>query len=51
MIKEVNFDPLIIKYQPEEDNEKISEKNKTGVSVMVKNALLNTSKAIPNYLL
>ena len=34
----------------EKDDEENSKKNKTGVSVMAKNTLLNTSEAIPNYL-
>ena len=49
MIQEINTDTLIIRYQLEEDEEKICKKNKVGVSIIVKNALLN-SEALPNYL-
>ena len=41
---------LIIRYQPEEDKEDISEKNIEGIGIMVKNVLLNFGEEIPNYL-
>ena len=41
---------LIIKYQPEDEEEELIERNEARVEVLVKNALLNCREAIPNYL-
>ena len=49
-IKEIDSIALIIWYQSEEDKEEISKKNKVGVGIMAKDALLNYNEAIPNYL-
>ena len=50
IIKEIDTNVLIIRYQPEEDEEDISEKNIEEVGVIVKNSLLNFSKVLSNYL-
>ena len=50
MIKEINTNTLIIRYKSEEDKKDISKKNTEGVSIIVKNALLNFGDTIPNYL-
>ena len=50
MIKEINTNVLIIRYQPKKDEEDISKKNKEGVSIIAKDALLNFSEVLPNYL-
>ena len=47
MIKSVNGNILIIRYKGEEE---ITAKNESGVAVKAKDALLNYTEAIPNYL-
>ena len=49
-IKEIDLNALIIRYQPEEEENEIMESNEAGVAVNAKDALLNYSKAISNYL-
>ena len=49
-LKDVNSTVLIICYQSKEDKEEVSEKNEVEVGVIAKDALMNYSNAIPNYL-
>ena len=50
-IKDIDSTILIIRYQPEEEKDrKITEFNDAGVAVKARDALLNYSEAIPNYL-
>ena len=49
-VKEVDSTTLIICYQPDEEEEEITQKNKVGVGVKTKDALMNYSEAISNYL-
>ena len=49
-IKEIDSNALIVCYQPEEEEEDIIERNRAGVGIMVKNGLINFSKAMLNYL-
>ena len=46
-IKSVDRNALIIKYKGEEE---ITQTNKSGVAVNVKDALLNYTEAIPSFL-
>ena len=47
MIKSIDGNALIIRYKGEEE---ITEKNESGVAVKAKDALLNYTEAISNYL-
>ena len=50
MIKDIDSGVLIVKYEPEEEKDKIIEKNKVEVAVVAKNALINFTKVILKYL-
>jgi len=41
---------LIIRYDPEEDEEEFSKKNEARVDIIAKDALINYNNAMPNYL-
>ena len=49
VVKDVDPTVLIIRYQPNKEEGEIVERNKIGVGVKAKDALLNHSEAIPNY--
>ena len=49
-IKEIDSNVLIIRYQLDNEEDDVVEKNEAGIDVMAKNAPMNYSKVIPNYL-
>ena len=49
-IQDINLTALVIRYQPEEEEPDLTERNEARVKVLIKNVLLNCGEAIPNYL-
>ena len=48
-VKEVDPTALIIKYKLDKEEEEIIEINKSEITIIAKNSLLNYTKAIPKY--
>ena len=49
-VKKIDSTVLIIYYQPDKEEEEITQKNESGVRVKAKDVLIDYSEAIPNYL-
>ena len=49
-MQDIDLTALIIRYQPEEEELDLTERNDARVRVLAKNTLLNCGEAIPNYL-